>query len=268
MSQSEADIAYANADFIPDAAAYPPRWEERAREWREVEHAVGRAQLNMPYGEGARQRFDLFYPAGRPEGLMVFVHGGYWRRFDNKLWSHFAAGAQAAGWAVAMPSYTLAPEARIAEITQEVRRAVEAAAARVAGPIVLTGHSAGGHLVARMLCPDVGLDPAVAARLKRVVPISPLADLVPLMETAMNADLRIDAAEAEAESPIRHSPLPCPVTVWVGAEERPAFLDQARWLTEAWEGAELRIDPGRHHFDVIDGLADDASPLMKAVLGG
>ncbi|MCT8159228.1 alpha/beta hydrolase [Pseudoruegeria sp. SHC-113] len=267
MSQSAADIAYANADFIPDAAAYPLRWEEAARNWREVEHAVGRAQLNLPYGEGARQRFDLFFPAGRPEGLMVFVHGGYWRRFDNKLWSHFAAGAQAAGWAVVMPSYTLAPEARISEITQEVRRAVEAAATRVRGPIVLTGHSAGGHLVARMLCPDVGLDAEVAARLQKVVPISPLSDLAPLMETSMNADLRIDAAEAVSESPIRHTPLACPATVWVGAEERPAFLDQARWLTEAWEGAELQIDRGRHHFDVIDGLEEAESPLMKVLLG-
>ncbi len=74
-----------------------------------------------------------------------------------------------------------------------------------------------------------------------------------------------DADEAEAESPVLHAPPDLPVTVWVGAEERPVFLDQARWLAEAW-GAEHRIDPGRHHFDVIDGLRDSRSPLVRAIL--
>ncbi len=264
---NDLDIAYANADFIPDADLYPPRWEEAAREWREIESAVGRARLNIPYGEKARNRFDLFLPAGRPDGVMIFVHGGYWRRFDNKYWSHFAAGATARGWAVAMPAYSLAPDVRISDITAEISQAVSLIAAQVAGPIVLTGHSAGGHLVARMLCKDVSLAPEVAARITRVVPISPVSDLRPLTGTAMNAELQLDEAEAAAESPILQAPQACPVTVWVGAEERPVFLDQARWLAEAWPEAVLHVDPGRHHFDVIDGLTDPKSALMTAILG-
>lgn len=261
------DIAYQNVEFIPDGPAYPDRWAEAAADWRAVEQALGRARLNHPYGEGTRQRLDLFLPAGRPEGLIVFVHGGYWRRFDRSFWSHFAAGGTAAGWAVAMPSYTLAPEARIAAITREVAAAVTEAARLVpGGPLVLTGHSAGGHLVARMAMEDAGLPDPVAARLRRIVPISPVSDLRPLLELELNADLRLDAAEAAAESPALHAPArDVPVTVWVGGAERPVFLDQARWLAEAW-GAELVIDPDRHHFDVIDGLADAASPLMRAIL--
>jgi len=85
----------------------------------------------------------------------------------------------------------------------------------------------------------------------------------------MNRDLRLDDAEAVAESPaLLDNPRGIPVTVWVGAEERPAFLDQARWLTEAWPNARLHVDPGRHHFDVIDGLRDADSPLMAAMLDG
>ena len=78
---------------------------------------------------------------------MVFVHGGYWRAFDRGLWSHLAAGPLARGWAVAMPGYVLAPEARIAAITAMIADAVAAAAAEVDGPMRLAGHSAGGHLV-------------------------------------------------------------------------------------------------------------------------
>ena len=125
------DRAYANADFIPNAEAYVDRWETEARAFRETEAAIGRARLNHAYGAGERQKLDLFHPAGRAEGLVVFVHGGYWLRFDRSWWSHFAEGLTARSWAVAMPSYTLAPEARINEITFEIARAVEAAAALV-----------------------------------------------------------------------------------------------------------------------------------------
>ena len=57
-----------------------------------------------------------------------------------------------------------------------------------------------------------------------------------------------------------------PVTVWVGGAERPAFLDQARLLAEAWS-VPLVVEPERHHFDVIEGLTRANSPLTAAVLG-
>lgn len=261
----DASQAYANADFIPDAGGYIERWETAAQAFREREAAVGRARLNHSYGAHERQRLDVFHPAGPAEGLVIFVHGGYWLRFDRGYWSHFAAGLTARGWAVAMPSYRLAPEARIAEITRDIAGAVTAAAGLVRGPIVLTGHSAGGHLVARMGCRDVALAPDVRERLRRIVPLSPVADLRPLLETAMNEGLRLDPAEAEAESPVLHPAPEVPVSVWVGAEERPVFLDQARWLAEAW-GAEERVAPGRHHFDILDDLEAPDSPLVRSLL--
>ncbi|MFP4273748.1 MAG: alpha/beta hydrolase, partial [Paracoccaceae bacterium] len=234
------DAAYSNSDHVSGSADYPPRWNAEAAAFRA---ALGpRAALELPWGEGARARFDLFHPEGPARGLVVFVHGGYWKAFDKSTWSHLAAGPLARGWAVAMPSYDLCPQVRIADITAQIARAVTVAGEHVPGPIRLAGHSAGGHLVARMCAPGL-LPGPVAARLARVVPISPLSDLAPLMQTQMNEVLRIDAAEARAESP-RHQPAPdVPVTVWVGAAELPAFLDQARWLSEAW-GAEMVADPG------------------------
>lgn len=253
------NAAYENAGFIPDAGGYLSRWPERAAAFRL--DAPGR--LDLPYGAHPRQKIDLFLPDGSPEGLVVFVHGGYWRRFDRTDWSHFAAGPLARGWAVAMPGYPLCPEVTIADITASVRTGIEAAAGMVAGPIRLTGHSAGGHLVARM--PAAGLAPAALDRVARIVPISPVSDLAPLLRTDMVETLRLTSAITKAESPV-HDPAPAtPVTVWVGAEERPVFLDQARWLAHAW-GATHRIASGRHHFDVIDELLDPASPLTAAVM--
>jgi acetyl esterase/lipase len=252
--------AYDNAPFIPDGPAYFDRWREQADDYRSVEQAVGRARLNLTYGDHPREAFDLFLPAtGRPTALLVFLHGGFWRTGDHRLWSHLAAGAQGRGWAAALPSYPLAPEARIADITRAIARALPKMAATVPGPLLLAGHSAGGHLALRMACPDAGLPAATSGRLAAILAISPLADLRPLVGLPMNADLRLDGAEAAAESPLRHPAPSLPVRLLVGAAERPAFLDQARWMADAWS-APLRIAGNRHHFDVIDTLADPESP--------
>jgi len=168
-----------------------------------------------------------------------------------------------------MPSYTLTPEVRISDITREIAAALTFAAGQVDGPIALTGHSAGGHLVARMNCADVALPKDVAARLARIVPISPLSDLRPLVDTKMNDDFRMDLTDATAESPLLHvERRGVDTCVWVGAEERPAFLDQARWLADGWEEARLHVAPGRHHFDVIDELGGPTTPLINALLDG
>ncbi|NEY89927.1 alpha/beta hydrolase [Tabrizicola oligotrophica] len=251
---------YQNSAFISGGDAYYPRWQAEAAAFRAG--LGGRAELNIPYGSAPRQAFDLFHPESRPKGLLVFVHGGYWLACGREDYSHLAAGALARGWACAMPSYTLAPEGRIAAMTQEVAQAVRAAAARIPGPLVVTGHSAGGHLSARMGCADLALPVA------RVVPISPLADLAPLMQTDMNADLRIDTPEAAHESPARLAlGKGVQAHVWVGGQERPAFLWHARTLSEAWS-CPWTVDPGKHHFDVIDGLTDPDSALMAACLDG
>jgi acetyl esterase/lipase len=256
------DRAYDNGGFIDGAAGYPPRWMAAAAAFRD--RLGARAECDLVYGDGPRQRFDLFRPEGAARGLLVFIHGGYWKAFGRETWSHLAAGALARGWACAMPSYTLAPEARLSEITVEVGRAVDAAAALIGGPVVVTGHSAGGHLSARMGCAGAPL----ATRVARVVPISPLADLAPLRATTINEALRIDADEALRESPARLARAEgVEAHVWVGAMERPAFLWQARLLSEEW-GCPWSLAPGKHHFNVIDDLADPGSALIEACLGG
>ena len=258
------DDAYANMPYIPDAEGYLERWAIEAATFRKMVQADGRAELGVSYGSSERQRYDLFLPKNCAEGTIIFVHGGYWLKFHRTYWSHLAAGALARGWAVAMPSYDLCPHVRIADITRQIAQAVEIVADRIDGPIRLAGHSAGGHLVARMCVPGVLRDP-VAAQIERVLSISPVSDLRPLLQTSMNTDFRMDMAEARAESPVLMRPIDLPVTIWVGADERPVFLDQARWLVEAWDCTHV-VEPGRHHFNVIEALVQPDSPMIKALL--
>jgi hypothetical protein len=83
----------------------------------------------------------------------------------------------------------------------------------------------------------------------------------------MNAVLRIDEAIARSESPVLLAPRNgVKVHVWVGGAERPAYLDQARRLGNAW-ACPVTVDPGRHHFDVIEGLEQPDSALMQVLIG-
>lgn len=259
------DDAYANVPYIPGGEDYPPRWATEAAAFREA-RPPGRDEHGLPYGDTPRQAYDLFHPGAASKGTLIFVHGGYWLRFDRSYWSHFATGALARCWSVAMPSYDLCPDVRIADITRQIARAIRTIADTQTGPLALAGHSAGGHLVSRMAQPGL-LPTAIAERITTITPISPVSDLRPLLHTAMNEQFRLTEATAAAESPaLMTNRLPIPTHISVGAHERPVFLDQARWQADAWT-CPLRIDAGKHHFDIIDALQDPESPLMRDILG-
>ncbi|GAB4351651.1 MAG: alpha/beta hydrolase [Oricola sp.] len=262
------DDAYANSANIAQGEKWPDAWVKAAADFRAS--VGGRAMTGISCGDNPREQFDLFRPESDAKGLFVFVHGGFWLRFDQSFWSHLAAGAIARGWAVAMPTYPLCPEVRIRDIARSVSKAVEKAAAMISGPIRFAGHSAGGHLVTRLACGGTGLSGGVLGRLDRMLSISGVHDLRPMMKTAMNERLKLDLEEARAESPALLEPVvDVPVTCWVGANERSEFVRQNALLANAWRGLGLATEaveePDRHHFNVIDGLARPDSALAEAL---
>ncbi|MCO6391706.1 alpha/beta fold hydrolase [Aliihoeflea aestuarii] len=268
---SDWDDAYANGANIAGGERWPGLWVEPATAFRKRRTEAGRAELDISYGAAERNRLDLFLPDRDAQGLVVFIHGGFWLRLDKSFWSHLAAGPLAHGYAVAMPSYTLCPDIRISGIVTEIGAAIEKTASMVEGPIRLTGHSAGGHLATRMITATSPLPETVRNRIANTVSISGVHDLRPMMRTAMNGDLKIDAAEAMAESPALLMPMDgARVTCWVGGAERAEFRRQNALLANIWTGlgaaTEAVEEPDRHHFDVIDGLADADHPLTRRLL--
>lgn len=262
------DAAYSNRDAVPEFGAILERWRRDAAAFR-----VERPPRILRHGPHDRETTQLFIPEGAPKGLIVFIHGGYWRSLEPDDFSHLAAGGLAHGWAVAAPGYPLCPEVAIADITRSAARAIEAAAREVGGPVILSGHSAGGHLAARMSCADTPLSEATAARVARIIAISGVFDLRPLIRTAMNGDLRLSLASARAESPILMEPREgARLVAWVGRGELAAFRRQSASFAGIWSG--LGADAASveaaeaNHFTVIDPLADPASPLIAALVGG
>ncbi|MDP6481017.1 MAG: alpha/beta hydrolase [Acidimicrobiales bacterium] len=270
MSPGEREEAYSpssciGGDYAPFLAAY--------RDRSAAARAGVAGWLEHSYGPSPSQCLDLFMPvdADGPVPLLVFVHGGYWQEL-SKDDSSFAAPAWVdRGVAFAALDYTLAPEASLAEIVAECRRAVSWLHENAADlgvderRILVAGSSAGAHLAAMVAIPGwqrtVGCSGSLVAG---TVLISGIFDLEPLGGTSIAEPLRLTDRDLADLSPARlqlgNFP---PSTVCWGEVETDEFKSQSRdfaaRLDEAGTPCTSFEVSGRNHFDVVFELADPGS---------
>ncbi|HML14695.1 MAG TPA: alpha/beta hydrolase [Xanthobacteraceae bacterium] len=268
------EAEYNNRARVPEHPQIFAAWVRDAAAYRQEAAAAGRSELGIRYGATARQTIDLF---GAPDGgtapLALFIHGGWWRSLEPSSFSHLARGLNVRGVAVAVAGYDLCPQVRIADIIDQMRQACLYLWRRSGRPMLVFGHSAGGHLAACMLATDwkalapdapVGLAPAAYS-------ISGLFDLEPLVGVSMNADLRLDAEAARRLSPL-YWPPPTgrPFDAVVGALESSEFLRQSRIIAETWgkAGVATRYEavPQKNHFTVLDALTDPDSAMVSRLV--
>ncbi|MGU3666906.1 alpha/beta hydrolase [Methylobacterium sp. A49B] len=258
---------YDNNAGVPDSAAQVAARNAASATYRAA-HLAG---LDIPYAAGDRTAFDLYPAAGARAPCLVFVHGGYWQRNARADFACFAEGLNAAGWSVAMPGYTLAPEANLTGIAAEIGAALDwlaghGAARGIGGPVVLAGWSAGAHLAALHLG-----HPAVSA----VLAISGVYDLAPIRETYLNEKLGLTEDEIGTLSPLRLPVVPKPMTIAYGSRELPALVRDARNLhalrSAAHAPGALLPVPGADHFSILNEFRRPDGLLVRAaqdVLGG
>ncbi len=263
------EVQYNNRARVPEHPAIMGSWATDAAAYR----AVARMEAAIPYGESEREKLDLFLPEGEVKAAALFIHGGYWQALDRSSASHLAKGLSAHGFAVAVPSYDLCPIVSMETIVEQMRKAVAATAARLGKPLLVIGHSAGGHLAACMLAtdwkqaaPDLGFDPAPAG-----YAISGLFDLPPLVGTSVNIKCGMTPQSAEALSPMRWpAPSGKHLVAVVGGEEPSEYQRQSREMAETWGKAGVttawRSIPGDNHFTVIAPLADPRSEMVAEIL--
>lgn len=259
------EAEYNNRARVPDHPTHIAGWQRDAAAYRET----ARSELDLAYGPGERHRLDLFYPQGGDAGgpVVLYIHGGYWQAFDKSSSSHLARGANERGLTVAIPSYDLAPQVKLADIVAQVEAAANFIIRSTGRPLVVSGHSAGGHLTACLMARPEALQRPVRA----AMPISGLFDLVPLVPTSINRALGMTVEEARGLSPLDWKP-PANgrLVAVVGGAESGEFLRQSRTIVEQWgkAGLDTRYHevPGAHHFDVIAGLTNPANPLVDILL--
>lgn len=264
------EVEYNNRARVPEHAEFFLRWARDAENYRAETLKAGRAELGLAYGDTPRQSVDLFAPAeGNRAPLALFIHGGYWRSLEPSMFSHMARGLNAHGVTVAVPGYDVCPNVTVADIIEQIRRACVFLWQRFSRPMLVCGHSAGGHLAAAMVATDwPSLYPKAPKDLAPAgYSISGIFDLTPLIGTTMNADLRLDAETVRQVSPM-FWPLAAGRTfdAVVGGAESDEFKRQSQGVAQTWRqrGAETRYveAAGKNHFDVLDALPDRQSAMV------
>ena len=257
------ETEYNNRARVPENPAIIAGWSRDAQAYREAHQARHKV---ISYGAGERNRIDLFSGDGAGP-IVVFIHGGYWQALDGAFFSHLAGGLNAHGIDVAVPSYDLCPAVSIAEIIGEMR-AASRELARLGRPLVVSGHSAGGHLAACMLATDWrAFDASLPEGLVTAAyAISGLFDLRPLVGTSINTALNLDDASAKAVSPLFwKSPARGTLDAVVGGNESAEYFRQSRAIVDAWHAAGIATRfatiPDANHFTAIAPLADPNSPM-------
>src|SRR5262245_28732791 len=265
MSLEARNLAFNNVAHVGAEVVQAKR-----EEWTAASQALRARRpqhLDLPYAPAERTRWDL-YPAADPSApCFIHIHGGYWQRGSKEIFACLAEGALAHGWSAALPGYTLAPDASLTQIANELRSAFDWFDAKAAdhgmeGPVILTGWSAGGHLTALMLDHR-----KVAAGLS----ISGVFELAPLRDSPhVNDKVKLTEVEIETLSPMRRPGADKPLSIAYGTGELPAMIASSRdyhaYRARMHLAGDLIPVVNANHFTILDGLRQPDSGLTRAVL--
>ena len=268
------EVEYNNRARVPEHPQIFEEWQRDGAAYRDLAKSEGRAELGIRFGSTARQYVDLFSPKGGRANapLALFIHGGYWRSLDPSMFSHLARGMNAHGVTVAVSGYDLVPQVSIADIVAQTQAACLFLWKRFGKRIMVSGHSAGGHLAGCMVATDwKKLDAGAPADLvPAAYAISGLYDLTVLTHLEGNAEFKLTEASARAISPLFWpAPKGKVLDAVVGGIELSEFLRQSKIIADAWakdNETSYEAIPGMNHFTVCDAMADPNSAMTKRVV--
>jgi arylformamidase len=265
MSLEERNLAFNNvAQVTPEFAAKKTQeWTAATAKLREQRPQL----LDLAYGPKERNKWDI-YPASSPGApCLVHIHGGYWQRGSKETFGCLVEGALARGWSAALPGYTLAPDASLTRIANELRTALDWLASNggehgLAGPVIISGWSAGGHLAALLLD-----HPKVAAGLA----ISGVFDLAPLRDSPhVNDKVKLTEVEIQKLSPMRLPGVNKPLSISYGSSELLAMIGSSRdfhaYRAQSHLPGQLIPVVKTNHFTILEELRRPNGVLTRAVL--
>lgn len=257
---------------VPDHPAIIQRWQQQSAAARANQAGL----LDLAFGSAPMERLDFFPAKQRGAPLLVFIHGGYWRSLDKSDFTFIVPAYHRAGFSVALTNYTLAPHASVEEITRQQLRALAWLYRRSArldfdrDRIVISGHSAGGHLAAMMMAAHwqvFGQD-LPKDLIKAGILMSGLYDLEPVRHAEfINTDLKLTQASALRLSPAwMPQPHAAPFITSVGDLESDEFKRQNALIATQWRRGFKRDIPlqQENHFTICDCFGDESHALFKA----
>ena len=247
------ECEYSPASRVPDVQIYLDSYATRGVIAREM---IKHQRIN--YGDH-KDEWLWYAPSvgAEHETLIIFVHGGFWRRLSADDGTFLTPGWHDSGYSVASINYSLCPSEPLDVLVDQTRRAIEFLSSRHSpARTVLIGHSAGAHLVAMAMCH------AVSTEFGGAILVSGIFDLEPIIFTSVNNAVKLNPSSARRLSPIhRAADAPnTPILVIWGENETDEFKRQSSEFATAWSTvpghnvATTAEISSRNHFDILDEL--------------
>jgi acetyl esterase/lipase len=259
------DADYNNrAAFAASAEAF---YADSVRRSRAFNQRNG-IRRDFSYGSNPRNRID-FVPGDAQAPTLLHIHGGYWQWNDKEDYSFVGQALHANGLNLAFVEHTLAPDETIDGIVGEIRAGLDWLRGNLAQlgvknrDIVVSGHSSGGHLCARM---------KGEADVIGIIATSGLYDLRPIGRIYVNAVVGMDADQIQRHSPLLNALDNSGFAIVAhGMSELESFRNQSQSYAEALAGAGADVVsvacPERDHFGVLYELSDAGGAIYRAVAG-
>lgn len=260
LSQEARDAAYNNRAAIADAE----KLVAARRAESDAIHVRSQGVLDMPYGQGERERWEIFPGRDPSAPCLVFIHGGYWQGGEPKEFAACLRGALENGWSAALCGYPLAPQASVTQIVECVSSALswldgQRVRQGTAGPLVLAGWSAGAHLAAMNAGHRI---------VSAVLCISGIFDLAPIRDTYLNAKLNLSDEEIQRLSPISAPAVHKPFIIACGGEELPELQRQSEDFFRMRQKHGMRDRfikvEGANHLTILEQLLTADSTFIKS----
>ena len=278
---------YSPSSCIDDINLYIEQYRQLSLAAQVKAEAENALISNLAYGAHPDESLDLYLPTrGNNKKIQIYIHGGYWQALSKNESSFAANNFTRHGCYFAVINYSLAPDASLSEIINQVRKAISwliRSAQRFgfdSNEVYLSGSSAGAHLAMMMLYghwhDDIYRLTASAQSnqsnqvVKGICAVSGIYDLTPIAQTYINEALKLTASEIEENSPLFHQAVnKAPIIFACGEVETAEFKRQTQAMSKRLiaEHFQLSIEEikRRNHFDVILDLADANSWLCQQV---
>lgn len=225
----------------------------------------------ITYGADPSQWVDLHTPAGDSRGLVVVIHGGFWKaQYGADYGAPLAEDLVGRGWTAANVEYRRVGNGGGFPATlDDVHAAIGAVAGRsgpgAAGPVVSLGHSAGGHLATWAAARGRFDRWAGGPALTHVVSQAGVLDLEAAVADGLGTDAAraflgdADATTYEQADPLGQVPLDVPVWVVHASDDDIVPFSQATAYVDAATAAgadATLVEVTGGHFGVIEPTSD------------
>jgi acetyl esterase/lipase len=225
----------------------------------------------LTYGDDPSQHGTLYRPAGESRGVVVVIHGGFWKaEYDASLGEPLARDLAQRGWTAWNLEYRRVgngggrPET-FDDVAAGIDRLADVEGLDLSGVVTL-GHSAGGHLAAWAAARG-----RFASWQPERVPVTAVISQAGVLDLTAGAEAGLGGGAVEAflgvppgpaydeVDPTRQLPLGVPVWCVHGAADTVVPLSQSAGYVAAAVDAGARaelVEINGDHFTVIDPASE------------